>query len=227
MKNVRKSLKYLKISKIFVERFLVFSFIFLFIFACKEDKALSNHKKETIRQEVKTWQDGFGLTHVIDIDSIWKKPVRYYVSNKNCDSTALKFYLGVYKPTDEPETERLLNLVTTKNDSLRPFYRWILDKTIIIQDGALGEYTGTPARMYAEKFPKEFFEYMDSDMSGKKYSDWCSSIGYSGFYNSENFDEPEMVKTKLIKVMSENCADCNERDEKRIIKFANDCFSNQ
>jgi hypothetical protein len=205
---------------------IIFPLVFLIIFSCKGEKEkVINLKNESNKKEVKTWQDDFGLTHSIDLDSIWKKPVRYYVSNKNCDSTAIKFYLGIYRPKDESETERLLSLITTKNDSLRPFYRWILDKTIFIQDGALAEYTGIPARKYAENFPKEFFEYMDYDKSGQKYSNWCNSIAYSGFYSSENVEKPERIKENLINIMTENCKNCQGNYKKRIIKLANDCFS--
>jgi len=205
---------------------ITFTLVFLIVFSCKEEKEkIISLKNESNKKEVKTWQDDFGLTHSIDLDSIWKKPVRYYITNKNCDSTAVKFYLGVYKPKDEAETERLLNLVITENDSLRPFYRWILDKTILIQDGALAEYTGVPARKYAEKFPKEFFEYMDYDKSGGKYSNWSNSIGYSGFYDSENVEKPERIKHNLIKIMTVNCKNCDEEYKKKITKLANDCFS--
>ena len=200
--------------------------VLLLLFSCKEkNKTFPNQENKTIKQKVANWQEGFGLTHSIDIDSIWGKPVRYYVTNKKCDSTAIKFYLGTYRPTDEPETERLLHLVTTDDSSLRPFYRWILNKTIIIQDGALGEYTGIPAREYVEKFPKEFFEYMDFDKSGKKYSDWCNSITYSGFYNSDDYKNPERNKENIVKTMNLNCSNCDKKARKRILKFADDCFS--
>ena len=75
----------------------------------------------------------------------------------------------------------MLSLVTTNDNNLRPFYRWCLNKTIQIEDGALAEYTGIPARQYAEKFPKEFFEYMDYDTTKEKYGDWVGSISYSGY----------------------------------------------
>ncbi|MFN4364044.1 hypothetical protein [Chryseobacterium hispalense] len=199
------------------------SFFILVLFSCKESgKTLSSNDKPI--EEVKTWQDDFGLIHNIDLDSIWGKPLRYYVTNKKCDSTALKFYLGVYRPADEFETERLLNLVTTKNDSLRPFYRWILDKTILIQDGALAEYTGVPARKYAETFPKEFFEYMDYGKSDERYRYWLSSISYSGFYDNDNWKKPKEIRERLVKKMIQNYENCNEFYKARIIKFANDCF---
>ncbi|WP_312173642.1 hypothetical protein [Chryseobacterium sp.] len=206
---------------------ILLSFFILVLFSCKEkenDKTLFSNIKSI--EEVKTWQDDFGLTHNIDLDSIWGKPLRYYVTNKNCDSTALKFYLGVYRPSDEPETERLLNLATTKNDSLRPFYRWILNKTILIQDGALAEYTGVPARKYVETFPKEFFDFMDSDKSGKIYANWYSAISYSGFYNSDDYKNLNEIKENIIKTMMQNCENCNKVYKARIVKLVNDCFPN-
>lgn len=134
----------------------IVSLLFLMIlFSCKKQEAIVvKENKDTIEYESTDWQEGFGLTYSIDFDSVWGKPMRYYITNRNCDSVARDFYLGVYRPKDEPKTARLLSLITTDNDSLRPFYRWILNKTILIQDGALGEYTGLPARKYAEKYPK-------------------------------------------------------------------------
>jgi hypothetical protein len=109
---------------------------------------------------------------------------------------------------------------------LRPFYRWILDKTILIQDGALGEYTGVPARKYTEKFPNEFFEFIDSDKTGEVYENWYNSILYSGFYLHDDFDKPEIVRENFAKTMKSNCKNCNETMNKRINKFALDCFPN-
>lgn len=170
------------------------------------------------------WQNGFGLTYDIDKDSIWKKPVRYYIENNNCSQTAIDFYFGKYRPTDEEKTKKLLGLVTTEEIELRPFYRWILNKTIVIQDGALAEYTGVPARQYAEKYPNEFFEYMDIDKSSEKYSDWYNSIMYSGFYSKEDFHNPKSIRLELEKTMEKNCNDCNKATLLRIKKFALDCF---
>lgn len=113
-------------------------------------------KYDTIFYNNRDWQDGFGLTHNPDIDSIWNKPVSYYLSDKECSGLASDFYYGELRPSDNGTTSELLNLITTDNNKLRPFYRWCLNKPIQIQDGALGEYTGVPARQYAEKFPKEF-----------------------------------------------------------------------
>jgi hypothetical protein len=210
-----------------MQRFVSLIFL-LILFSCKKQEAVViKENKDTIEYESTNWQEGFRLIHSIDLDSVWGKPMRYYITNKNCDPVARDFYLGVYRPKDEPKTARLLSLVTTDNDSLRPFYRWILDKTIFIQDGTLGEYTGLPARKYAEKYPKEFFEYMDFDESGKKYSDWCNSILYSGLNDFENSNNTEEIKQSLIKTMPQNCNHCNANYEKRIVKFAGDCFSNE
>jgi len=222
---------------------LLFLVFLIFILSCKnnnhskddniiptetiESKPIKiiNPKKETIVYESNTdWQENFGLTHNIDRDTIWNKPVRFYVDNPNCDITAIAFYFGKFRPEDTPETERLLQLAVSDDIKLRPFYRWILNKTIQIQDGALGEYTGIPARKYAEKFPNEFFEYMDFDSSGEKYSDWYNSILYSGFYHEDDYNKPEIVRQNLAKTMKSNCKNCNQNMMKRIDKFALDCF---
>ena len=223
-----------------------FCFVFLsFIFSCKhiqqsnEDNIIKTEtiesklvkiiepKKDTVifRSDI-DWQENFELTHDIDKDSIWNKPVRFYVKNPKCDKTTIAFYFGKFRPSDNEETAKLLQLVVSDDINLRPFYRWILNKTIQIQDGALGEYTGSPARRYAEKFPNEFFEYMDIDPSGDKYSKWYNSILYSGFYHGEDFNKPEIVRQNLAKTMQSNCKNCNENMYSRIQKFALDCFPN-
>ena len=172
----------------------------------------------------KNWQAGFGLSHDPDKDSIWNKPVSYYLSNKECSGLAADFYYGLLRPSDNGTTDELLKLATTNNKDLRPFYRWCLNKTIEIQDGALGEHTGIPARRYAEKFPKEFFEYMDIDSSGFKYNVWVDAIKYSGFYEGDNFDKPSEVRAKMAESMKKNCIDCNASMPGRIEKLALDCF---
>ena len=172
------------------------------------------------------WQKGWTLSHDIDKDSIAEKPVRFYLDNKNCAPVAADFYYGAFKPTDNLTTAYLLSLVTTKDNSLRPFYRWILNMTIQIQDGALGEYTGIPARQYAEKYPEEFFEYMDRDSSGQRYRSWVNSILYSGFYDIDNSEKPKEIQQKMAKMMKKNCVNCSVEISGKIEKFTNDCFTN-
>ena len=170
------------------------------------------------------WQAGFGLTHEPEQDTIWNKPVKFYTDNKNCSPIAIDFYLGEFGPTDNNTTAALLSLVTTNDNSLRPFYRWCLNKTIQIQDGALAEYTGVPARQYAEKFPQEFFQYMETDSTDEKYDDWVSSISYSGFYDKDDYKKSADIRKHMSEAMKANCKNCNEQLKKRIDKFARDCF---
>jgi hypothetical protein len=130
----------------------------------------------------------------------------------------------MFRPTDNHTTAALLALATTDDPDLRPFYRWCLTKTIQIQDGALGEMTGVPARRYAEKFPVAFFEYMDRDTTRKTYLDWVNSISYSGFYDQDDYEKPEDVRERLSRVMKSNCVHCGEKLKVRIDSFAADCF---
>jgi hypothetical protein len=170
-------------------------------------------------------QQGFGLTHDPEVDSIWGKSVKFYINNPKCSPIAIDFYQGQYRPTDNNTTAALLSLVTTNDNELRPFYRWCLNKTIQIQDGALAEYTGVPARQYAEKFPKEFFEYMEYDTTGDKYADWVNAILYSGFYDQDDYKKTQDIRKRMTQTMNGNCKNCSEQLKERIDKFAADCFS--
>ena len=201
--------------------------LLLLIISCKEKKQSIVQNKipqQKVVNKVSDWQEGFELTHNVDKDSIWNEPVRFYLDNKLCNLIAKDFYYGKYRPTDDPKTAELLSLITTDNNDLRPFYRWILNKTILIQDGALAEYTGVPARKYAEKFPKEFFEYMDYDKSGEKYLDWTNAIQYSGFYDVDDFKNSKRIRDNLVKTMNSNCVNCDKKMIGRIEKFSKDCF---
>jgi hypothetical protein len=208
-------------------------------FACSqrqaETKAVADEKTRSdtlIKQDTvivpnqeRDWQEGFGLTHDPEKDSIWFKPVSYYISNKECSPLAIDFYYGRLRPGDDDLTDELLKLATTDNERLRPFYRWCLNKTIIVQDGALGEHTGIPARRYAEKFPKEFFEYMNIDTSGEKYNDWAGSIEYSGFYDIDDYRKPKEIQVRMANTMKANCKNCDDKTITRIEKFAKECFN--
>jgi hypothetical protein len=170
------------------------------------------------------WQEGFGLTHDTEVDSIWFKPVKFYIDNPNCSPIAIDFYQGQFRPTDNHTTAALLKLVTTDDNNLRPFYRWCLQKTIQIQDGALGEYTAFPARQYAEKFPKEFFEYMDSDSSLDRFNAWVESIGYSGFYDNEDYNNAASIRQGMASTMKQHCKGCKTAMLQRIDTLAKNCF---
>jgi len=181
-------------------------------------------KHDTVFYNNNDWQRDFGLTHDPQVDSIWGRPLKFYIDNPKCSPVAIDFYQGQFRPTDNNATAALLSLVTTNDNELRPFYRWCLNKTIQIQDGALAEYTGVPARQYAEKFPKEFFEYMDYDTTGEKYKNWTSAISYSGFYQNDNYKKPQEIRLRLTNALKRNCGNCDEQLKKRIDNFAHDCF---
>lgn len=102
-------------------------------------------------------------------DSIGGRPASWYLANSRVSALAKGLYSRRFRPSDTDSTTRLLALVTTNDKEVRPFYRWYLDFTIVLSDGALGEYPGKPALAYATKYPQEFFAYMDKDASGQRY----------------------------------------------------------
>lgn len=218
---------------------LLFTLLALSTFACSEKqaetKAVADEKTKSdtlIKQDTvivpnqeRDWQEGFGLTHDPQKDSIWFQPVSHYISDKECSPLAIDFYYGRLRPGDNAETDEILKLASTSNVKLRPFYRWCLNKTILVQDGALAEHTGLPARTYAEKFPKEFFEYMDIDPSGEKYKDWVGAIGYSGFYDTDDHRKPKEIQFRMTRTMKANCKKCDDKTLARIEKFVKECFN--
>lgn len=211
-------------------RNVLFLLVLILTFSCskRETKPLvkseisSKQENSTIHEEEDlNWQTGFNVTHNSNIDSIDGKPVRFYIKNPNCDAIAKDFYYGKYGPTDEPKTADLLNLVLSDNDDIRPFYRWILEKTIEISDGALAEYPGVPARKYAEKFPQEFFDYIDADESKFNYNQWTEIISYSGYFDEDDYKNPSKIRKNMIHSMLKNSS---EKRRPKITKFAMDCF---
>lgn len=208
---------------------------FIFLAACTDRQSEENNTQMVVIDTMikhdtvfysndYNWQEGFGLTHDPARDSVWGRPVQFYIDHPRCSPVAKDFYAGAFRPVDNNTTAALLALATTDDSDLRPFYRWCLNKTIQIQDGALGEMTGVPARRYAEKFPEEFFEYMDYDTTGNTYLDWVNSILYSGFYDQDDYKKPQDIRKRLSRVMKANCGNCGEKLKKRIDKFAADCF---
>ncbi|MBO0360271.1 hypothetical protein J0X19_20090 [Hymenobacter sp. BT186] len=153
-------------------------------------------------------------------DSIGGKSVSFYLANPQISPLAKALYTGRFRPTDTDSTTRLLDLVTTNDQALRPFYRWCLDFTIIISDGALGEYPGEPALTYATKFPQEFFAYMDKDKTGERYKRWVEIIAYSGL---SNYEELAVNTQKILaNSMTKQCHLCASETKTRIHIFAKD-----
>jgi hypothetical protein len=211
--------------------------LLLFLFSCNSSTEFKPPASITVRDTIivhdtvftdnpsDNWQQNFDLTHQPDEDSVWFKPVSYYLNNPDCSGLASDFYYGSLRPRDDGTTDELLKLATVNDNRLRPFYRWCLNLTIIIQDGGLAEHTGFPARKYAEKFPEEFFHYMDADSTKARYEDWVSAISYSGFYRKEDYRKPLEISKRFASVMKSNCKGCDEKTLTRIDKFAKECFN--
>lgn len=170
------------------------------------------------------WQRDFGLTHDPEKDSIWGKPVNYYLDDSTCAGLASDFYFGYLRPTDNGATGDLLALVTTDNDKLRPLYRWCLSRTIEIADGALGEYTGQPARRYVEKFPREFVEYIKKLKTGVEETAWAYAITYSGCYDYEGYDDYPLLIRIMTAAIRKNCRGCDKATIARLERFVDRCY---
>ena len=205
----------------------------LILFACNDNKKSIGQSSidtpqlksklttaDTLHLTKNIWTDRLNNNKYPLPDTIGGRPVSFYLENQKVASIAKALYKGQFRPEDNDTTTQLLSLVVTDDSIIRPFYRWCLDFTISISDGALGEYPGTPALKYATKFPQEFFAYMDKDTSGQRYKEWTEIIAYSGL---SNYDETNSeIERKIIQDLLTNCKSCNANLKTRISKFAKD-----
>jgi len=203
-------------------------FVFLIITSCNNKTSTNQvvsvdssktNSSDTIIKSKNVWVDRLNGAKYPLPDTMGGRPVSFYLDNPKVAAIAKAFYKSQFRPTDNDSTTQLLSYVTTTDSTLRPFYRWCLDFTISISDGALGEYPGIPALAYATKFPKEFFDYMDRDTSGQRYKQWTEIIAYSGL---DNYDRKETeIESDIISKMHNNCYFCGGT-KSRIVTFAKD-----
>ena len=182
--------------------------------------ALGKSAQTPLGQPAKTvWRDrGNGRRYALP-GAIGGRPASFYLNNPRVSPLAKALYTARFRPTDNDSTTQLLALVTTNDQTIRPFYRWCLDFTITVSDGALGEYPGAPALAYATKFPQEFFAYMDKDASGQRYKKWVVIIAYSGLnYNQTGLKNQQII----INGMTKHCVACGTAITKKITAFSKD-----
>lgn len=151
-------------------------------------------------------------------DSIQGRPVRWYLDNPQVDPLAKAFYRGQFRPSDDSSTQRLFNLILVPDSSLRPFYRYCLNESMLIADGALGDYLGNPALNYLLRYPVELFRYMDEDTSGDREKMWGLYIGYSGLPSYIPADK-ERVCTDLMTRFDTYCKPCRPETRTRFAKM--------
>jgi len=204
-------------------------FVFFIIASCNNSTSTNqtayvdsskNKSPDTVFNSKNSWLDKLNGAKYSLPDTIGNRPVSFYLDNPKVAIIAKDFYKGQFRPTDNDSTTLLLSYTTTTDSTLRPFYRWCLDFTISISDGALGEYPGVPALAYATKFPKEFFDYMEKDTSGQRYKKWTEIIAYSGL---DNYNKKESeIESDIIVKMQNHCYFCGGETKSRIVTFAQD-----
>ena len=91
---------------------------------------------------------------------------------------------------------------------------------ILGEDGSI-DGTQDICKEYAEKFPGELFNFLDSDTSKTRYSNWTDIISYSGFYETDDYKKPKLIRKKMQAEMIKNSS---TKLQNRIVKFTLDCF---
>jgi hypothetical protein len=209
----------------FILQMKFFLLAILFLVACNDNRTKTQKISADTTKSVNTldtlpienlWVDKLNGNKYYKPDSFNYRPASFYLSNPKVSPIAKALYNEQFRPEDNDSTTQLLALITTDNNEIRPFYRWCLDLTIQISDGALAEYPGEPALKYAIKFPREFMDYMNSDTSLARYGRWTEIITYSGLPNQDSTYNYNYI----VRKMSVNCKDCSKQTLDSIKIFA-------
>lgn len=202
-----------RLMKFMFKSFVLCNVVLQLFYSCTSQTSNIN---ETGNSNI--WKDRLTNVEYPLPDTIAGEAVSFYLQNPKINQIAKAFFEGKYRPSDNDSTELMFSDITTPDSKLRPFYRWCLDFTISISDGALGEYLGIPAFDYARMYPQEFFEFIDKDKSGQRYQQWIEMIAYSGL---NNYDD-EFPADKIIGEIESNCLNCNQVIKERISYFIKD-----
>ena len=105
--------------------------------------------------------------------------ISFYLSNKQISKTAIDYYNGKFRATDDDKTLSILDSLKTKNELTRPFYIYLTSRMINQSDGALSEALGEACSELLEYHPDFAIDFLfsGSKMVQKRFiSDWAKII---------------------------------------------------
>ena len=98
-------------------------------------------------------------------------------SEKN-DSTALEYYGNAFRASDDDKTFHLLEVLTTGNEEILPFYFYLFNKIHNHANGALAEVMGDYSMLMIINNPVYVFSYFNEGKDGDNALDqYAGSIG--------------------------------------------------
>ena len=143
--------------------------------------------------------------------------IKFYLDNSQISKTAKDFYNGKFKVADNTKTFSIIDSLKTKNNTIRPFYIFLISKIIDKADGALSESLGISCKEFIESKPDFLigFLYSQNKIVDKRFPDnWAKQIAGEFMIDCEG-KEKQCIKKSLQQATKKS----KSYNKSRLIEF--------
>lgn len=144
-----------------------------------------------------------------------------FIADKKTPKLAKDIYLNNdWNLSNDNEALALLDSLTAKNKTSRPFYFKVVTKTYKKSDGYFSEGLGLAGKEYVENNTKEFISYFDNKdcFTDNDLTTWAKIVILEFSISGEGeYDKP--IIDDYIKKLKSNCNDCSQTQKENINKF--------
>ena len=145
-----------------------------------------------------------------------------FIANKRTPNLAKDIYLdNEWNLSNDTEALALLDSLTAKNKSSRPFYFKVVTKTYKKSDGYFSEGLGLAGKEYVENNTIEFISNFDNKncFTDDDLKTWADIVILEFSISGEGeYDKP--IIDDYIKKLKSNCKDCSPTQRKTLINLA-------
>lgn len=149
-------------------------------------------------------------------DQLFGKPISFYLNHKKVVPQAVELFNDPTKIGDNPASYEVLNqLISTKDEEIRPLYFHLCNYMARFGDGGLSEAIAPAMRTIVEEHPAKFADYvMRTDYAGRRqlFDDY---VFHLKFEMRRNGDLNAAID-QLQKKFEEKCVSCDQ-DTKRLL----------
>ena len=143
------------------------------------------------------------------------------IADKKTPKLAKDIYLdNDWNLSNDNQALALLDSLTAKNKTSRPFYFKVVAKTFKKSDGYFSEGLGLAGKEYVENNTKEFISYFDNKdcFTDNDLATWAKIVIIEFSISGEGeYDKP--IIHDFIKKLKSNCNDCSSSQKENISKF--------
>jgi hypothetical protein len=144
-----------------------------------------------------------------------------FIADKKTPKLAKDIYLdNDWNLSKDNEALALLDSLTAKNKTSRPFYFKVVTKTYKKPDGYFSEGLGLAGKEYIENNTKEFISNFDNKdcFTDNDLKTWADIVILEFSISGEGeYDKP--IIDDYIKKLKSNCKDCSPTQKENINKF--------